>query len=94
MNLVKQYEKTLLASVEQYFPKTAKISKNRENALMLFADAMVCIVEVVKAFGGCEFCYGKGYSTTITMTHRGERKNFLPCSCERGKQMQRIFATL
>ena len=42
--------------------------------------------EVVKAFGGCNKCYGKGYSTSKV----NDKNNTRPCVCDRGKQIKEI----
>lgn len=55
-----------------------------------------------RAFGGCSYCYGKGYSTQLEhYSGRGEADMgqgdvvinrqapyYLPCSCDRGKQFE------
>lgn len=38
---------------------------------------------MLKACGGCDICYGKGYSTQ--MLPRG--RILQPCGCERGRQI-------
>lgn len=40
-----------------------------------------------KAYGGCDRCYGKGYSTTFS----GVSKQLRACGCERGKQLLEVF---
>jgi len=58
-----------------------------------------------KAYGGCEKCYGKGYSTQLEhYSGRGEfdmgqagveiheqAPYYLPCSCDRGKQIKELL---
>ena len=51
--------------------------------------------EAAKAYGGCELCYGKGYSTeqqgaigNSRVTLRGPQVVYNPCSCDRGKQFE------
>lgn len=43
----------------------------------------LAIARTAKAFGGCTFCYGKGYATI--------GKDIRFCSCDRGKQLLSIF---
>lgn len=55
-------------------------------------DAVKPLLEkTIKAFGGCEKCYGKGYATQLEFASsmRGiecQMPYYLPCTCERGKQ--------
>ena len=60
------------------------------------------IEKIKRAFGGCEKCYGKGYSTErvgkticypdflsdkeVVIAYEGI--NYHPCSCSRGKQIK------
>jgi len=51
--------------------------------------------ETEKAYGGCHYCYGKGYGTqTASWVGRGYYKK-LPtmkfCTCERGKQLEQLL---
>lgn len=51
--------------------------------------------ETEKAYGGCHYCYGKGYGTqTAAWVGRGYYKK-LPtmtfCTCERGKQLEQLL---
>lgn len=57
---------------------------------------------IIKAFGGCTICYGKGYSTQIEwMSGKhdfiGEPDIekaldiFKPCECDRGAQFERVI---
>lgn len=51
--------------------------------------------ETEKAYGGCHYCYGKGYGTQIaSWVGRGYYKK-LPtmkfCTCERGKQLEQLL---
>lgn len=64
--------------------------------------------EMVKAFGGCTNCYGKGYATTIQYAQEGmpdfgeddgqRLKWKLPemrfCNCARGRDLKKIITTL
>lgn len=49
--------------------------------------------ETAKAFGGCRLCYGKGYATSKRQYEGargrifGELDPYIPCSCDRGKQI-------
>lgn len=74
----------LLEVLEAYFPKGESISRGA--ALVLFAEAMTHIRTIIKAFGGCESCYGKGYSTSAEI---GMQLNY--CTCDRGSQLERIM---
>ena len=61
--------------------------------------------ETEKAFGGCKKCYGKGYSTQKeNYTGYGEHdigqggieifeeaQYYLPCTCDRGKQIKKLL---
>lgn len=59
-------------------------------------------IELVKAFGGCKKCYGKGYSTVLAHYSGGhgngkmfglnQRMRF--CSCERGKGLESEIALI
>ena len=56
-----------------------------------------------KAYGGCELCYGKGYSTQIVGTRistdfEGDKEVITPhvihmnfCTCERGKHLEGLI---
>lgn len=78
-----------------------KTLKEKQNSLDI---ENISKEEIIKAFGGCTKCYGKGYSTEIhhTIYHAdfiGEKttfttdKTFKPCSCDRGKQIRENFLT-
>ena len=63
---------------------------------------------IIKAFGGCTICYGKGYSTQMSwMSGSGDwdlgdgdvriekaLDLFKPCECDRGAQFERIIRKL
>ncbi len=83
--------------LDQYFPKGE--SHGRGQALLLFAHAMVEIVQLIKAFGGCTKCYGKGYGTQTAFAHTSadlpgdvdyseQLPVIVPCTCQRGKQIK------
>lgn len=89
----------LIEAVDQYFPKG---DKRRGDVLVVGAIAMRWVRESVKAFGGCEKCYGKGYGTqTLNATQHAdfdsdeERVHKLPtvvfCDCARGKQLRELM---
>lgn len=48
-----------------------------------------------KLFGGCEICYGKGYSTTINQYTEGDgskkwtEDEMMFCKCSRGDQLRK-----
>ncbi len=50
---------------------------------------------IIRAFGGCTKCYGKGYGTKTEFAEGGRKRWQLPkisfCSCERGKQLKTLF---
>lgn len=52
--------------------------------------------ETAKAYGGCELCYGKGYSTQLIRENDSvESKTIMNyCTCERGEQLCFQFASL
>lgn len=54
--------------------------------------------EIEKAFGDCKECYGKGYATTkVQAGYRGkiwELDPIRPCSCDRGKQINKLLTSL
>jgi hypothetical protein len=66
------------------------------------------ISETAKAYGGCTKCYGKGYSTERvgktrvmadfvgdkTYVSAPEHIEYHPCTCERGKQFEKILKEL
>lgn len=61
-----------------------------------------------KAFGGCEKCYGKGYSTQLEFYSgkgeadigdgdirvEGQCPYYNPCDCERGKQINEMLRSV
>lgn len=51
------------------------------------------IEKVKKAFGGCEKCYGKGYSTQIDPLH-SDTTRINTCVCDRGKQIDAMLETV
>ncbi len=48
------------------------------------------VEQLKKAFGGCEKCYGKGYSTQTI--DGGTKVN--TCVCDRGKQIDKLLAEM
>ena len=98
--VLKSFEKDLQEVVERNFPQGDKAGKR---AWLIFAEAMVNAVEIVKAFGGCENCYGKGYSTqmmgggTAMGDFVGDEPVEIPaeikihfCTCGRGRALREI----
>lgn len=75
----------LECTLDTYFPKGG--GQNRAGALMLLATAMTIVRKMIRAFGGCTTCYGKGYAT---ITNNGMRMNF--CACERGMQLDLLVS--
>ena len=96
-SLIRQFKEDLEVSLDKHFPKGK--TKARGEALVLFADALVLFQKIIKAFGGCTKCFGKGYGTQ-TLYSRSisdfgeleEYKDKLPtivfCDCERGKELE------
>ena len=80
----KEWDMAAIFTKEKTIP-LAKLQKIRA-----VFDAFAAEVEgkTKKAFGGCEKCYGKGYST---QSFSG-RSTVNTCVCERGKQIDRILA--
>lgn len=86
--------------LDKAFPKGK--SKTRGQALVLFAFAMLEVRNVIKAFGGCEKCYGKGYATQIRnltlhadfigdKTYTVPTSPYIPCSCSRGREIKKML---
>ncbi len=46
-----------------------------------------------KAFGGCEDCFGKGYSTQMDPRGSGTT-NMNTCKCDRGKQLDIVIENM
>ena len=109
-------EEELEGILEEYFPKQGDVSvgnpppmsNRRGEALMLYAMAMSKIHKTLKAFGGCERCWGKGYGTqTLNIkgaadfdaSEGGFDKEFIEkaptmvfCTCDRGQQLERLLS--
>lgn len=96
MAKIDQQAKVRLEGVlDAQFPKVekegkAKIAMRRGPALVLFAEAVLIFKELVTAFGGCEKCWGKGYSTQGS----GEGIIYNTCMCDRGKQIDTLVETI
>lgn len=96
MAKIDQQAKVRLEGVlDAQFPKVekegkAKIAMRRGPALVLFAEAVSIFTELVKAFGGCEKCWGKGYSTQGT----GQGTIYNTCTCDRGKQIDDMIVVI
>jgi hypothetical protein len=82
------------------FPKGE--SKSRGSALVFFGGAMLQVRKIIKAFGGCEHCFGKGYATVMVGIRGAEDfggEAFIEsptnkvsfCVCERGKDLKRLW---
>jgi hypothetical protein len=87
--------------LDELFPKGK--TRSRGPALVMFAYFMIKIHKLVAAFGGCIKCYGKGYGTQTMFMEGAEDfggdgfpRTKMPttvfCSCERGKQLRKLFA--
>lgn len=72
--------------LDKSFPEDAKgeEGKARARAEVIYADCMAEIRKLITAFGGCELCFGKGYSTNA-------ERGIVPCSCDRGLQIKRLL---
>ncbi len=46
------------------------------------------IKKTKKAFGGCEDCYGKGWSSELTV---GGSTKINTCKCDRGQQLDKVL---
>lgn len=98
--LKQNFYEELLDILDEQFPKGK--CKERGAGLVFFAKAFKMFDILVKAFGGCDKCFGKGYGTqTIGIT---EHADFLGdktrhykgptivfCSCPRGKQLKELL---
>lgn len=99
---------TLVEEMKEEFDKEFPIEANGwgnmsyEDRLRLIAFITTTATrvreETEKAYGGCHYCYGKGYGTqTASWVGRGYYKK-LPtmkfCTCERGKQLEELLSTL
>jgi hypothetical protein len=83
MSLEGDCRQELEAVLEDHFPEGVI---GRGDAVAIFAHAMSLIHKTIKAFGGCESCYGKGYATSAEI---GRRLSF--CACDRGMQLERLI---
>lgn len=88
MKWEQQCQQEIEMSLDQYFPKMdPPQDSGRAKALVIFAIAMGFIRKTIRAFGGCELCWGKGYST---QTIDGKvQMNF--CTCIRGKDLHDLL---
>lgn len=90
----------MVGELDQQFPKGK--SKSRGAALVFFGGMMLEVRQLIRAFGGCERCYGKGYGTTMVgiqgaedfggesfLETASERVSF--CKCSRGQQLKRLW---
>lgn len=86
--LILQAKEELEEELDNNFPKGK--TKFRGEALMLFAKSIRLIENTVKAFGGCEHCFGKGYGTqTVNYGEvKGPTMHF--CKCSRGKDLKKL----
>jgi len=105
--LIQGVRERLQETLDAHFPKIeeegeAKRLNKRSEALMLYSTAVIELEGIIKAFGSCEKCYGKGYGTqtlgTRSMTDFGDEKEEyakLPsvvfCTCSRGEQLEALM---
>lgn len=96
-----QLSKRVQEEIEKIVPKTLKsatIMEAHRLQYLLEHIAKFAIEETSKAYGGCKKCYGKGYGTSIDfITGKNVLEQtlyYLPCSCNRGKQMKEIIDRL
>lgn len=97
--------------------KDKELELDLSNFLLDFVNGKVSMKDVVeyvkrikyntvKAFGGCEKCYGKGYATyryglaestdlpdsePIRRIERGMNTTMVYCVCDRGKQLKELL---
>lgn len=100
----------LETTLDELFPKIEeegerKRANKRGAALVLYSESLIEIKKLIRAFGGCEKCYGKGYGTqTLNYRGRGESDigqgdvvvdekapTMVFCDCERGKQLKKLI---
>lgn len=57
-----------------------------------FKDAQHIVKMIKKSYGGCSYCYGKGYSTTMGSEEADHTPilNIAYCGCERGEQLKKV----
>lgn len=83
----------MIAVLDKNFPKGK--TKARGGGLMMLAEAVVISNIIVKAFGNCTTCYGKGYATYMEGYSVGGEKwkedRIRFCSCSRGKDLKKIM---
>lgn len=91
MKLEQDIKTRLEDELDDRFPKGK--CKERGQALMLFATAMIEVKDVIKAFGKCTYCFGKGYGTQTVYASSSRHDEKMPtlvfCKCERGKQLKK-----
>lgn len=80
-NIVQKAQQTFSAHLHRFYKKVPRSA----NELMLLAVKE--IAELERAFGGCDLCYGKGYSTQMM----GETLQVNLCVCGRGKQLDDVL---
>lgn len=100
-SLKTQFYDDLVESLDKLFPKGK--CKERGAALVFFTDAFRIMDKLVKAFGGCDNCFGKGYGTKTEFYSSGsgdfEYKRpitkmtdpIVCCVCPRGKQLKKLM---
>lgn len=101
------YKERLEDVLDEGFPKIheegpKKKANKRGPALALFAEATSIILEIMRAFGGCTKCYGKGYGTQ-TLNYKesadfiGDKTTYTKaptmvfCTCDRGRDLQKFI---
>lgn len=98
--LKKQFYEELTDILDEQFPKGK--CEERGPALVMFAKSFKMFDTLVKAFGGCDRCFGKGYGTKTEFASTGDG-DFKPskpttwklnsivyCSCPRGRQLEEL----
>lgn len=89
MKWEQQCQDDLEEVLDEYFPKEhAADDSGRSKALVLFAMAMGSIRKTIKAFGGCEKCFGLGY---FVASEEGQPISF--CTCMRGMQLANLLSS-
>ena len=97
MSIIQDFKNRLEPVLEAGFPKVEeegpeKVAMKRGPALAIFAEAVIGAMSIVKAFGGCEKCYGKGYSTQNVVVNMLPVTKMNFCTCDRVTQLETLYA--
>ena len=102
MRLEQAVKNDLTTSLDNHFPKGQ--CEERGAGLMLMAEAYQMMRKLIRAFGGCDKCYGKGYGTqTLSRTAYADFHGDVEtttkeptvafCTCPRGEQLEALWKT-